>query len=556
MKEGTTDVLGRRRAALDALGAETFDVLVIGGGINGAGIARDAAMRGMRTALVERADFASGTSSRSSKLIHGGLRYLEQGEIRLVLESVRERERLRTLAPHLVRPQEFVVPIYRGGPVGRWKLAAGLWAYDVLAGFWNVRRHRMLGRRELEAAEPTLRREGLQGAGAYWDYRTDDARLVLETALAAADAGAIVVSYAEVVGFLKDGGRIVGARVGDRFGAREVVVRARVVVNATGPWVDRVAALDEPAAPRLRLTKGAHVIVPRSRIGHQAALVLRAVADGRVMFVIPWGEHSLVGTTDTDHPGGPDVGPVVEASDVAYLLDTVNHYFPAARLVADDVVSAFAGVRPLVAPPPGEAVNPSSVSREEEVSMSASGLVTIAGGKLTTYRLIAAAIVDRVAGMLKRGGDARRFGPCRTGEVSLPGGAAAPATVAQAAISRDGHGLAPAVIHHLADRYGSRLTEVLGLVARDGALASPIVNGLPDPRAEVAQAVEHEWALTLDDVLRRRTQLALRDATGGTDVADEVASLMAARLGWDAEVTRAAVRRYVETVQEKRRRWQ
>ena len=413
----------------------------------------------------------------------------------------------------------------------------------------------MLGRRALEAVEPNLRREGLRGAGAYWDYRTDDARLVLETALAAQEAGAVVVSYAEVTGFLKEGGRIVGARVGDRFGAAQVAIRARVVVNATGPWVDRVAALDEPAPPRLRLTKGVHLIVRRARIGHEAAIVMRAVADGRVMFVIPWGEHSLVGTTDTDHPGGPDVLPVVEASDIAYLLDTVNHYFPAAHLAAGDVVSAFAGVRPLVAPAPGEAIDPSSVSREEEVFTSAAGLVTIAGGKLTTYRLIARAIVDRVVGILKQDGVPRAFGPCRTGDVPLPGGTAAPATLAEAAITRDGHGLTPAVIHHLADRYGSRLAEVLGLVARDGALASPIVSGLPDPRAEIAQAVDHEWALTLDDVLRRRTQLALRDATGGADVADEVASLMASRLGWDSEATRAAARRYVDAVQEKRRRW-
>src|SRR5262250_3675270 len=212
----STSVVAARRAAYEALGAEPFDLLVIGGGINGAAIARDAAMRGLRTALVERADFASGTSSRSSKLIHGGLRYLEQGHVRLVLEAVRERERLRRLAPHLVRPQEFVFPIYRGGPVGRLTLAAGLWAYDVLAGFWNVHRHRMLGRAAVEAAEPMLRRDGLVGAGQYWDCRTDDARLVLETVMAAAEEGAVVLSYAEVLGFEKEGGRISTARVADR----------------------------------------------------------------------------------------------------------------------------------------------------------------------------------------------------------------------------------------------------------------------------------------------------------------------------------------------------
>jgi glycerol-3-phosphate dehydrogenase len=548
-----TPPLARRHAALAALGSDAFDVLIIGGGINGAGIARDAAMRGLRAAVVERSDFAAGTSSRSSKLIHGGLRYLQQGHVRLVLEAVRERERMRRLAPHLVRPQEFVVPLYRGGPVGYWTLAAGLWGYDLLAGFWSVKRHRMLRPRALAEAEPTLRREGLKGAGLYWDYRTDDARLVLETAMAAAREGAVVLSYAAVTGFVKEDGRIVGARVADVLGGDETVVRARVVVNATGPWVDRIMALDEPGPPRLRLTKGVHVVVPRAKIGNRAAFVLNAVQDGRVMFVIPWGEHALVGTTDTDHAGGPDTPPTVEASDVKYLLDTVNYYFPAAALTPADVVSAFAGLRPLIGPPPGSTMSPSDVSREEEIFVSASGLVSIAGGKLTTYRLIAESVVDRVVERLRAGGDQRRIGRSRTGEVPLPGGTAAPATLTAAAISRDGHGLAPATIEHLAQRYGSRLDEVLGLVARDQRLGERLLPTLPEPRAEVVEAVEHEWAMTLDDVLRRRTQVALRDDSGGSAAAAEVAALMAPALGWDAEHARAAVERYVEATRAERR---
>ncbi|HEY3186854.1 MAG TPA: glycerol-3-phosphate dehydrogenase [Solirubrobacteraceae bacterium] len=549
-----TPPVARRNAALAALGSESFDVLVIGGGINGAGIARDAVMRGLSTAVVERSDFASGTSSRSSKLIHGGLRYLQQGHVRLVLESVRERERMRRLAPHLVRPQEFVFPLYRGGPVGFWTLAAGLWGYDVLAGLWSVRRHRMLRPRALVEAEPTLRRDGLKGAGLYWDYRTDDARLVLETAMAAAREGAVVLSYAAVTGFVKEGSTIVGARVTDLLGGGETVVRARVVVNAAGPWVDRITALDSPGPPRLRLTKGVHVVVPRARIGNRAAFVLHAVQDGRVMFVIPWGEHALVGTTDTDHVGGPDAPPTVEPADVKYLLDTVNHYFPAASLTPADVVSAFAGLRPLVGPPPASGTAPSDVSREEEIFVSESGLVSIAGGKLTTYRLIAQAVVDRVVEQLRAGGDRRRIGRSRTGEVPLPGGTAAPDTLTAAAISRDGHGLAPATIEHLAHRYGSRLDEVLRLVARDRRLAERLLPELPEPRAEVVEAVEHEWALTLDDVLRRRTQVALRDAGGGSAAAADVAALMATALGWDAERTRAAAERYV-TATRAERRW-
>src|SRR5438128_935493 len=465
----------RRRDALAALGRDPLDVLAVGGGINGAGIARDAAMRGLRVGLVERGDLASGTSSRSSKLIHGGLRYLEQGDVRLVLEAVRERERLQRLAPHLVRPQEFVFPLYRGGPLGPLKLAAGLWAYDLLAGFWNVRWHRMLSPKAVAEAEPALLRDGLCGAGQYWDCRTDDARLVLETALSAAAEGALIVSYAEVAGFVKEDGRIVGARVVDRLGRGEVVARARVVVNAARPWVDRVVALDAPETP--------------------------------------------------------------------------------ARLAPADVVSAFAGLRSLVAPRGKATMSPSAVSREEEVFSSAPGLISIAGGKLTTYRLVAKAVVDRAVDALPAAGDRRPFPRSRTGEVPLPGGAAPEAALAAAALSRDGHGVAPAVIDHLAGRYGSRLDEVLGLVARDQRLGEPIVAGLPDPRAEVVEAVEREWAFTLEDVMRRRTQVALRDASAGAAAADDVAALMARPPGWDEETSRAAARGYVEAAEAVRRRW-
>src|SRR5256884_668857 len=365
----------------------------------------------------------------------------------------------------------------------------------------------MLSPKAVAEAEPALVREGLCGAGQYWDCRTDDARLVLETALSAAAEGALIVSYAEVAGFVKEGGRIVGARVGDRLGGGGGAARARVVVNAAGPWVDRVVALDAPETPpRLRLTKGVHVVVPHERVGNRAAVVLSAVADRRVMFVIPWGAHTLVGTTDTDHPGGPDVPPVVEPSDVAYLLDTVNHYFPAARLAPADVVSAFAGLRPLVAPRGKATMSPSAVSREEEVFSSASGLISIAGGKLTTYRLVAKTVVDRTVDALRAAGDPRRFPRSRTGEVPLPGGAAPAATLAGAALSRDGHGVAPAVIDHLAGRYGTRLDEVLEPVARDQRLGKPIVAGLPDPRAEVVEAGERGGALTLAGGMRRPPQ--------------------------------------------------
>jgi glycerol-3-phosphate dehydrogenase len=544
-----------RAKALETLGRETFDLLVIGGGINGAGIARDATLRGLRVAVVEQGDFASGTSSRSSKLIHGGLRYLEQGNVKLVWESTRERERLRRLAPHLVRPMRFVYPLYRGQRLRPWMLNVGLWGYDLLAGIRSVKRHRMLGPAAVRAKEPALRTEGLSGAGEYWDCWTNDARLVVETMRSAADAGAVLVSRVRVTGLLKDAGRVAGATLVDALDGREITCRARAVVNATGPWVDRVSALDGPGGVRLRLTKGVHVIVPRERIGNDAAWVLHARRDRRVMFVIPWGRHSLVGTTDTDHAGGPDVPPRVEADDVAYLLETVNHYAPEARLTPADVVGAYAGLRPLVAPPEEEALSPSAVSREEEIHTSASGLISMAGGKLTTFRLVSEHIVDQVVGMLRRAGDTREFASCRTTETPLPGGQAEPAVLAAQALARDGHGMPAGVVEHLAARYGERLEAVLSRVAGDRSLGGTVLPAEPDARAEVAYAVEQEFALTLEDVLVRRTQLGLIDAAGSASAAPQVAGLMAPRLGWDEDTTRREAVAYAERVAQDRKRW-
>src|SRR5688572_27479359 len=544
---------GWRTAALGSLAREQFDLLVIGGGINGAGIARDAALRGLRVAVVEQGDFASGTSSRSSKLIHGGLRYLEQGNLKLVWHAARERERLRTLAPHLVRPMRFVYPLYRGSRLRPWMLRTGLWTYDLLAGIRTVKRHRMLDPAMVARLEPALRTEGLRGAGEYWDCWTNDARLVVETLLSAVETGAVAVSYVRLEGFRKDGGRIVGARLVDRLGGETIECSAHVVVNATGPWADRVCALDEPGGVRLRLTKGVHVIVPRARVGNEAALVLHARQDRRVMFVIPWGDHALVGTTDTDHAGGPDVPPRVERADVDYLLETVNHYFPRAALRPGDVVGAYAGLRPLIAPDEASLL-PSAVSREEEIHVSAAGLVSIAGGKLTAFRLVAEEIVARVVGRLAAFAG-RSFGRCRTAETPLPGGRADVAALASRAISEDGHGVAAPVVSHLASRYGERLSQLLARVATDGTLGAPVLPPQPDARVEVVEAVEREFALTVEDVLVRRTQLGLLDAPGTIRVASEVAGLMAPRLGWDEARAGREAADYADRVERDRRRW-
>jgi glycerol-3-phosphate dehydrogenase len=557
MSEGA--LRAQRAAVAQALAAPTFDLLVIGGGINGAGIARDAAMRGLRVAVVEQGDFASGTSSKSSKLIHGGLRYLENYEFALVLEASRERDRLRRhVAPHLVQPMPFVFPVFHGDPVGRLRLTAGLWVYDGLAAFRNIARHRSWGRRATLRHEPRLRTDGLRGALHYYDCWTDDARLTLETMLAAIAAGAVACNHLGVVELVRDGPRVAGARVVDRLHDGTFTIAARQVVNATGPWLDAVRRLDDPgAAPVLRLTKGVHIIVPRERIGNAHAIVMRAPNDGRVMFAIPWDDHVLVGTTDTDY--GADPGAVAaDADDVRYLLAAVNHYFPAAALGERDVIGAYAGLRPLVAP--ADSSTPSETSREEAIFESASGLLSLGGGKLTTYRRVAERMVDRVVERLRADDPERRFGPCRTGSVPLPGAAVPPDERGGfQGFAKRVRASAPAcvdaeLITHLVHRYGTRAPELLARAAEDPALARRLAAALPYRRGEVAHAAAGEMAATLDDMLRRRVPIAFRDPAGGVEVSDDVAGLMRNVLGWSAEETANAIAAYRAGIEDERAR--
>src|SRR5213078_184838 len=348
------------------------DVLVIGGGITGAGIARDAALRGFRTALVDKSDFGAGTSSHSSRLIHGGIRYLEQRAFHLVFEASRERRVLLKIAPHLVRPLAFLFPVYRGGRLPAWWLRA----------------------KKVRRVEPGLRDRGLIGAALYYDAQTDDARLVIATVRSAIRAGALAANYVETTALLKPDGRVRGAMVRDVLTGQTATIRANVVVNATGPWSDHLRRLDDPhAEPIMRLTKGAHVTVPRTRVANEHAVTLLSQIDGRVMFVLPWGDLAYIGTTDTDADSSPDALRVTGA-DVTYLLRSANAAFPDAHLGSNDVVSAWVGLRPLLRE---DHANPSQVSREHRVLESPHGLVSIAGGKLTTYRVMARDVVDRVA---------------------------------------------------------------------------------------------------------------------------------------------------------------
>lgn len=509
----------RRAQKLAQLQSGPFDLLIVGGGINGAGIARDAAMRGLRVAVIDKGDFASGTSSKSSKLIHGGIRYLQMGDFRLVRSACRERDLLRRrLAPHLVQPLAFLFPVYRGDPVGLLALTLGMWVYDGLAVFRNIHRHRMMTPRRALAMEPRLRLQGLRGAALYYDCFTDDARLTLETVLAAEEEGAVAANYLELKAFVKEAGKIVAAHLHDRISGAEFSVRARTIVNATGPWTDRVRQLDDSTAkPCLRLTKGAHVVVARERVGNAQAVVMHSPRDQRVMFVIPWGAHTLIGTTDTDFIGEPEEA-VADDTDIEYLLEAANWFFPAAKLTPADVVSSYAGLRPLVAAP--EADSPSAVSREEAIFESPSGLITLAGGKLTTYRSVAAEIVQLVA---KRLGVSSRKRRTSTATKPLPGGHATdPAGIATELVVHDGSGLTAEQIEHLVWRYGSRTAEVVGLLRDDAQLQQLLVSGMPDIWAEATFAVQHEMAVRAEDILFRRTNIGLKEPQNFTEIAEKI----------------------------------
>ncbi len=529
-----------RDAALTRLGAERFDLLVVGGGITGAGIARDAALRGLRTALVEQGDFACGTSSRSSRLVHGGVRYLEHGHLHLVFEASRERRTLLRIAPHLVRPLAFTWPVYRGARIGRLKLAAGLGLYDALALFRNVERHAGLSAHEVLAAEPALRPDALTGGARYFDASTDDARLTLANALAAVEAGACALTHARVASLPERDGRIAGAVVHDLLSGRETLVQAEIVVNATGPWSDGVRRLvDEGAGGAVRGSKGAHVAVPRQRLGNAGAVTMLHPRDGRVLFALPAGALSIVGTTETEAEDGPD-DIRATGDDVRYLLEAANAYFPHAALAPGDVVAAWAGIRPLAA---GLArADAGSASREHAITVGAGGMISVTGGKLTTYREIAEQVVDRV--LTQRGGPRRA--PCRTGVVPLPGGDRPLADV-----RLEAEGVVPdsGVRERLVTALGTRWRAAWQAVAGDAALGERVTPDLPYTGAEYVHAARREMACTLGDLLIRRSHAAFETPDHALALAARVAAIVAPVLGWDAPRVAAERQRFALEVE-------
>ncbi|HZO82922.1 MAG TPA: glycerol-3-phosphate dehydrogenase/oxidase [Candidatus Binataceae bacterium] len=513
------------------MGRESFDLAVIGGGINGAAIARDAAMRGLSVALIERGDFAGATSSRSSKLIHGGLRYLPQGHLGLVRRALAERERLRRLtAPHLVRPLRFLFPLYRERGPGRLALGAGLWLYDLFARTPRAERHRSLSRAATVAAEPILRSQGLVGGASYYDAEGDDARITLENALDAAWHGAALANYVALEGFSHIGSRIGAAGVRDRLGGASFELRARVFINAAGPWLDDVRRLDAPAAPPvIRLTKGVHLIFDRTRLPVGQALVLSDGA-GRIVFVIPYGLSVLVGTTDTDFAGDRE-HVATDETDVAYLIYVLQLSLET-DLAAADVAAGFAGLRALGAAGDGRA--PSAVSREEVIVESASGLISVGGGKLTTHREIAERVVNRVASVLGRGGPSS---PTR--DTPLPG--ARPLRDEESVDGRDDRAVATRALGALpADlraaivaRYGSRAAIVARIAFESPELAAPLADGCAVAAAEAVYAMRYEMATSVADFIVRRTALSWRNPRCVRAAAVATARLMASELGWD-----------------------
>lgn len=535
-----------------------YDIVVIGGGITGAGIARDAALRGLKVALFEKSDYASGTSSKSSKMIHGGLRYLEHGEIGLVFESVSERRVQQRVAPHLVRPLPFLIPIYKGVRPGFEIMNVGLWIYDSLALFRAPKMHKAFrGTQAALALEPQLRPEGLRGALEYYDCATDDARLVLENALDAQALGAECHTYTEVLRFERNGNRITGVVVKDRLSGKTWSVQARAVVLAAGAWTDEMIRRFEIPfeRPILRRTKGVHIVLPRERLPLARAITLISPVDGRVMFALPWRDRSVLGTTDTDFDGTADEV-AADATDVKYLCDSGNGYFPGANLTPDDVIATWAGLRPLIAAPPN--VDESEISREHEVFTKSDGLVIIAGGKLTTYRRMAREAVNKTLDLMRDLGEVVDAKHENTKTRPLPGAAGIdPADLeGVATIGRklmDEYKLDVDTATHLCGVYGSRAVLLGQMIAADRTLGERLDRELPYVWAEIDFAAKHDLARTVEDVLARRVPLLLTSRDQGLAVCDRVAARLAEIHGWDPSTVTQMLEEYRAEVSLSRR---
>jgi glycerol-3-phosphate dehydrogenase len=542
-----------RDQQLDLLARTEFDVLVVGGGITGAGVALDAAARGMRVGLLEARDFASGTSSKSTKLVHGGIRYLPQLDIGLVREALTERGILIRNAPYLVAPLPFVLPLYREnrhplglgfapppGPLMSLFLRTGLTAYDVLAGGRNVPRHRGLSGNEVSRLAPNLRREGMIASFVYYDARTDDARLTANVLLSAAKRGAAIANYCEVVGFEQREGKLVAANARDSLNGHEITVRARAFVNAGGVYGERLEALTgHPPEVNIAPSKGVHLVLPREAAGvTDHAVTFPETEDKRVLFVVPWGPRALLGTTDTGQ--GPLDRPLANDEDVDYLLYSANKYLTR-KLTRADVISAYAGYRPLIRRK--GAASTAALSRSHTILDHPNGLISILGGKLTTYRKMGEETVDHIAQHL---GLPRRH---VTSNLPLVGATAYEEELPDLRRAAGELGLMDSLAA-LVWAYGANTGQILSLVERDPGLGLRLADDLPYLLAQVVHACRYEMAQTLPDALERRTWTFMSDWEHGFAHLDAVAAVMARELGWTAERRRREIADYERHVQE------
>jgi glycerol-3-phosphate dehydrogenase len=543
IQEGTFSC--RTRALnLRRLVREQFDLLIIGGGITGAAILRDAAMRGMKTALIEKADFAGGTSSKSSKMIHGGLRYLKQMDIDLVKESLAEREKLLKLAPHLVQSAPFLIPTY-AGLMERIEMRMGLIGYDFLKGDSSLGRHRHLSLEEVRQAEPLLLTEKLSGGFVYHDCLVDDARLALATIKSAHEHGAVAASYIRAIGFGNDSGSLRRVKFHDELSRNEGEIAARAVAIAAGPWTDEIFQPSDRMTPLLRPTKGIHVVFPGNRLSVNHVVVV-PTADKRIIFAVPRDDYTYVGTTDTDYSGSLDSVPV-ESGEIDYLLNTLNHYFPSTQLTPGDIVSTWAGLRPLLS----QDKEPSKMRRDYQMFFKEDGVAAIVGGKLTIHRTMAANLLDQ---MLQSYAHRlpKSFHACQTDTTQLTGGEMAEFEAysrAQTLGLVNRWKLAPKTASRLVCSYGRNHLDILAIGLQNRKLLEPLIPGSPVLKAEVVYAVEDEMALTLDDFMSRRTDLMHFDNRQGLQAVEAIARLMGDLLGWKRLRRRAEIKKYRSAVQ-------
>ena len=523
-----------RQQKLEELDAYQFDLVVIGGGITGAGIALDAVSRGLSVALIEKNDFASGTSSRSTKLIHGGLRYLKQFEVKMVRDVGREREVVYENAVHVTEPQWMLLPFHKGGTFGPFTTSVGLRVYDYLAGVKKGERRKMLSAEEALEKEPLLRSDGLQGGGYYVEYRTDDARLTLEILKKAAELGALCVNYVKAEDFQYRNGKVSGVEAVCSITGRKLAISARKAVNAAGPWVDEIRDIDSVAADKqIRLTKGVHIVVDRSTFPLRQPVYFDA-PDGRMIFAIPRDDKAYIGTTDTFYDGNPADAAASE-EDVHYLLNAITHMFPSMKLRSSDVESTWAGVRPLVYE---EGKNPSEISRKDEVWESENGLISIAGGKLTGYRKMAEAITDRVTKSLEKDGS-KKIGKSVTRHLPLSGGDFGgsrnfPRFVHTMALQAEQFGLSPDEGRMFAQFFGTNAGKVFEQYWKRSA--DPHNDGLPDVLAAVvAYAIEDEMAVTPSDFFIRRTGDLYFHISDVIRYKEQVMDFMAKHLGYSEQ---------------------